>query len=285
MGNEGWHIELLNLYYKRYTDTVSAKDYVDWALDNLDLPVREVKMLASMDKRGNLNIFEAEKMFDDALLSADIDMPTKNQCVEHRLKGLHAQLLLPNDEAIAILDEIYQLTIEHELFREQMDWQEVSDAADDFRHGDNFFGYTEDKIKAMILANARKLWHCETSGITFQEFIGQKIVAVDSEFAFILQFEKGALAAECPWRIRDTKEILIGETDINSDRSKWRKVEELLEGKTVQDVQLYENCPFLIIQCDGIFLDLFHASAVFDGWTLTDEDDAYFFAVHGGGIG
>ena len=55
-------------------------------------------------------------------------------------------------------------------------------------------------------------------------------------------------------------------------------------GKTIEDVQLLEQSPLLIIQCDNIFLDVFHASHYFDGWTLTDEDDFYMFSMHGGDI-
>lgn len=245
---------------------------------------REMKKLAAVDKDGQLNPFEIEKMFEQALASNGYDAPAENQCFDHHFKGLHAQLLLPNENALSVLKEIYDFTINHELFEEQMKWQEVSDAADDFQYGDNFHGYTAERIGEMILSTARKLWHGQTGNITFKEFIGQKIVGIDPEANFIVQLEKGAIIVECPWRIRNMEEILIGETDVRSNAGEWRTAKDLLVGKSIQDVQLFENCPLLIVQCDGIFLDLFHASTFFDGWTLTDEGDAYLFSMHGGSI-
>lgn len=257
---------------------------MDWAVNHLHMDTLEIKKLAAMGTGVQLNLFEIEKMFDEALASIGYDTPSQNQCFDHHLKKLHAQLLLPNENALTVLKEIYDFTIIHELFEEQMKWQEVSDAADDFQYGDNFYGHTAERIDEMILNAARKLWHCQTSDITFKEFIGQKILAIDSEVNFIVQLEKGAIIIECPWRIRNRQEILIGETDIQSNQSEWRTVRDMLAGKTIQDVQLFENCPFLIVQCDEIYLDLFHASSFFEGWTLTGEDDTYIFSMPGGSI-
>jgi hypothetical protein len=134
----------------------------------------------------------------------------------------------------------------------------------------------------MIATHARRLWHTKISKINFKEFIGQKITGIDSEVHFLIQLEKGAIIIECPWRIRDTGEIVIGETDIQSNQREWKAVGELLIGKTIEDVQLLEQCPLLIVQCDHLFLDVFHASSFFDGWTLTDEEDFYLFSMHGG---
>ena len=63
-----------------------------------------------------------------------------------------------------------------------------------------------------------------------------------------------------------------------------KSVRELLIGKTIEDVQLLEQCPLLIVQFGNIFLDVFHASSFFDGWNLTDNEDFYIFSMHGGGI-
>ncbi|GGA74767.1 hypothetical protein GCM10008025_18100 [Ornithinibacillus halotolerans] len=250
----------------------------------MHMDVLGIKKLASMDKNEKLNIFEMEKMFDDAMKSIQWEVPSKEQCVEYHVKHLHSQLLLPVENAMLLVKEIYDCTIEHELFKEQMNWQEISDAIDDFQYGDNQNGYTEGKINEMIVAHARKLWHTKISNITFKELIGQKVTAIDSEVHFIIQLEKGAIIIECPWRIRDTGGILLGETDIQSNQSEWKSVKELLVGKKVEDIRLYEQCPLLIIQFDNIFLDVFHASSYFDGWTLTDHGDFYIFSMHGGSI-
>ncbi|MFZ0443210.1 MAG: hypothetical protein WAM95_00865 [Bacillus sp. (in: firmicutes)] len=277
-----FYIELLELYYKKYTGRVQASDYVEWANSYLYMDFLEIKKLASM--KGKLNIFEIEKMFADAMNSIQREAPSKEQCVDYHLKCLHSQLLLPTPNAVLIVKEIYNCTIEHDLFEEQMNWQEVSDAIDDFQYRDNHNGYTMDKIIKIIVSHARRIWHTKISKIDFKKFIGQKVTAIDFEVHFIIQLEKGAIIIECPWRIRDTGGILLGETDIQSNQKEWKTIKELLSGKTIKDVKLFEQCPFLIVQCDHIFLDVFHSSSYFDGWTLTDEEDFYIFSMHGGSI-
>ena len=50
-------IELLELYYKKFTGTVQAADYVAWANHHLYMDVREIKKLASMSMEESLNFF------------------------------------------------------------------------------------------------------------------------------------------------------------------------------------------------------------------------------------
>ncbi|MDQ0216878.1 hypothetical protein J2S13_003376 [Oikeobacillus pervagus] len=272
------------MYYKKYTDTVQASDYIEWANQQLYMDILEVKKLASMSMKESLNLFEIEEMFADAMKSIQRDAPTKEQCLDYHLKCLHSQLLMPTKNAVSIVKEIYECTITHDLFEEQMNWQEISDAIDDFQYGDNYYSYTMDRINEMIVAHARKLWHTKLSNITFEEMIGQKVTAIESEVHFIIQLEKGAIIIECPWRIRNASEIVMGETDIRSNQREWNSVRELLIGKKIEDVQLLEQCPLLIVQFGNIFLDVFHASSFFDGWTLTDEENFYMFSMHGGNI-
>lgn len=277
-------MELLELFYKKYTDTVEALDYVDWAKHYLYMDVLEIQKLASMEMETPLNIFEIEKMFDDAMVAMNRDAPSMEQCIDYHLKQLHAKLLKPVEDAILVVKEIYNCAIEHNVLDVQMDWQEMSDAIDDFQYGDNLNGYTLDKINKMIMTHGRKIWHTKLSNMSFKEIIGQKVKAIDTETHFIIELEKGAIIIECPWRIRDTDCVLLGETDVQSNAREWKAVEELLLGKTIEDIQLLEHCPLLIVQCGHIFLDLFHASSFFDGWTITDEDDLYVFSMHGGSI-
>ena len=44
------------------------------------MDVLGIKKLASMDKNEKLNIFEMEKMFDDAMKSIQWEVPSKEQC-------------------------------------------------------------------------------------------------------------------------------------------------------------------------------------------------------------
>ncbi|MBN6206836.1 hypothetical protein JYK21_10230 [Ralstonia pickettii] len=277
-------IELLELFYKKYTGTVEAKDYVAWAIEHLDIGEISIKKLASMNTNESLNIFEIEAMFKEVMDELQWEAPAKEVCLDYYLKQLHIQLLVPTENALKLVREIYDFTIVNDLFDEQMNWQEISDAIDDFEYGDNLHHYTEEKLQKLVTAHACKLWHTSLSKVTFNEFIGQKIINVTFNPNFIIEFEKGALTIECPWRIRNAEVILLGETDVQLNIREWQSVGELLIGKKVEAVQLFENAPLLIVQTDELFLDVFHASADFDGWTLTDGADFYLFAMHGGGI-
>lgn len=284
MNLEVFDIELLELFYKKYTHTVQASDYVEWAKEHLHMDILEIKKLASMSVEDSLNIFEIEKMFADIMEALQQAPPSEKECFLFHVKSLHKQLLLPSKTAISIVKELYDCTIEHDLMDEQLNWQEISDAIDDFQYGDNQNGYTEEKIKKMIIPQARKLWHGKLSNVECKEIIGQKITGIDYDVHFIIQLEKGAIIIECPWRIRNVDSVLLGETDIKSNQIEWKAVKELLKGKTIEDVHIFEQCPFLIIQCDDLFLDVFHASSHFDGWTLTDEDGFYLFSMYGGSL-
>lgn len=277
------YIELLALYYKKYIGTVQASDYIEWANHHLYMGTLEVKKLASM--KGSLNLFEIEAMFADAMKALQIKAPSGELCVHNHIRHLHSQLLLPSEDSILIVKEIYECTIEHDLLEEQLNWQGISDAIDDFQYGDNLQNYTRDMINEMIIAYARRLWHTKVSKWTFKELVGQKVTAIDSEIHFIIQLEKGAIIIECPWRIRNADGILLGETDLQSNQKEWGTIADLLVGQTIEDVQLLEQCPLLIVQCGHLFLDVFHASSYFDGWTLTDDEDFYMFSMHGGSIG
>jgi len=109
-------IEILELYYKRYTGTVKASDYVEWANHCLYLDVPEIKKLASMSMAESLNLFEIEGMFADALKAAQIKAPSEELCLHNYLRNVHAQLLMPDQDAMLIVKEIYDCTISHEIF-------------------------------------------------------------------------------------------------------------------------------------------------------------------------
>jgi hypothetical protein len=51
--------------------------------------------------------------------------------------------------------------------------------------------------------------------INFSYYLGQKVVDINiNEDTFLLLIlTNGQLSVECPWRLRNNREILIGETD------------------------------------------------------------------------
>ncbi|XKH49598.1 hypothetical protein LG275_08070 [Chryseomicrobium palamuruense] len=271
---------LHDLYFKKYTSQLEAVDFIQWAQDHLYLDDSRTKRLASMPV--DSNFFEVQELFKKVRNLHQLEEPTELECAKHRLKSLHAELIKPESDAINLVNEIYRLTIDFDLAEEQLVWLEISDAIDDFKYGDNLSEMTEDALEGWIRIRAREMWHTQKSIVSVDTLIGQKVTAIDTEAGFLLELDKGAITIECPWRIRSAEQILVGETDIRTNQVAIRTVTELLVGKLIIDIQLYENCPFVIIQVDDIFLDIFHASAYFDGWTMTDQDDFYLFSFHGG---
>jgi hypothetical protein len=74
-------MELLELYYKKYTGTVQASDYVEWATHHLYMDVREIQKLAGMVLVKNQNIFEIEDMFANVMRVLQREEPSKEECV------------------------------------------------------------------------------------------------------------------------------------------------------------------------------------------------------------
>lgn len=271
---------LHDLYFKKYTSQLEAVDFIQWAQDHLYLDDSMTKRLASMPV--DSNFFEAQELFKKVRNLHQLEEPTELECAKHRLKSLHAELIKPESDAINLVNEIYRLTIDFDLAEEQLVWLEISDAIDDFKYGDNLSEMTEDALEGWIRMRAREMWHSQKSTVSAEKLVGQKVTAIDTEAGLLIELDKGAITIECPWRIRTTEQILIGETDGKTDQSTIQTLKDFLVGKSIIDIQLYENCPLVIVQIDDLFLDIFHASTNFDGWTMTNEEDFYLFSLHGG---
>ncbi|MBM7602891.1 hypothetical protein JOC75_000861 [Metabacillus crassostreae] len=105
-----------------------------------------------------LNIFEIEEMFAGVMKALQKNEPSKEECFDYHINQLQSQLLLPDSNVISIVKEIYTFTIQHELFEEQMNWQEISDVIDEYQYGDNYNDYTKCNINEMIVDHARRIW-------------------------------------------------------------------------------------------------------------------------------
>lgn len=123
--------------------------------------------------------------------------------------------------------------------------------------------------------------------IDFSFFIGQKLVDVNTDPNSFLMFnlENGYLSVECPWRLRNKKEILIGEADCISapERYSRNNLKRILLNKMIKDTVFSKDLFLLTIEFeDELFFDLFHNSNYFEGWVLQGED--VIFSVPGGEV-
>lgn len=246
----------------------------------MNLP--QINQLANLQEP--LHLLEVEAIFTEVMELLQRKAPSKEECINFHIRFLHSQLLLPTQFAMDIVIEIEKCIIKFHLLDQQENWKPIIDLMKEFQNKNNQNSLNEEYVKERIITHARRLWHTKISDINFETIIGQKVIAVDFETNFIIELEKGALIIECPWRIRDVEGILLGQTDILYNKSEEKSVGEWLINKKIKDIQLLEQCPLLIIQLDHIFIDIFHASTYYDGWTLTDNGDFYIFSMHGGEI-
>ncbi|SKA92660.1 hypothetical protein [Sporosarcina newyorkensis] len=276
-------MELQELLYKKYTGYDTPADYVRWAEEIIYLDMDEVKMLASM--RPPLQPFEINEMFEKAVRAIGWELPSERDCALFHINLLHQHLLFNSDEVFANVKEIYNCSIQYDLEEKQLQWHEPSEWVDQFQY-DKAFVLSKEEVIEKIIAYARELWYSEKSKYTFSTLLGQRILDVDVQAAprFIVQFENGRLMIECAWRIRNTETILFGHADMDVNGMSWKDLQDLLINKTIQDVQLWENCPFLMVQLDDLFIDVFHSSTLFEGWSITEDGDHYLLSDHGGQI-
>ncbi|WP_153730759.1 hypothetical protein [Sporosarcina obsidiansis] len=276
-------MEFHELLYKKYNGLDLPEDYVHWAEEMLYFNTDEMKKLASM--RPPYYVFEIEEMFEKAVRSLGWKFPTIKECAISHINRLHQRLLFAGDDVFAMVKEIYNCTIQYQLEEKQLQWYEPSEWIDQL-HYDQAFNLSKEAVREKIVRHARKLWHAEKSEYTFSTLIGRRVlnVAVKTDDRFIVQFENGSLMIECAWRIRNTETILFGDSDLQSNAVKWHEIQDLLIKRTIQDVQLWHNCPFLMVQLDDVFLDVFHSSSLFEGWSITDDEDHYLFSDHGGHV-
>jgi hypothetical protein len=123
----------------------------------------------------------------------------------------------------------------------------------------------------------------------FSSFIGQYVMDVDTDHhAFLrLIFQDGLLSVECPWRLRNHTEILIGESDCQSAPQKYSKdhLKRIVMNKQIVNISFHQDLFLLSIEFEGdLFFDLFHNSYYFEGWVLQSNNGLEIVALPGGQI-
>ncbi|MDN4494357.1 DUF6188 family protein [Ureibacillus aquaedulcis] len=125
------------------------------------------------------------------------------------------------------------------------------------------------------------------SKLDFSYFIDQKLTEVNAEknYPFGISFEWGDLNVECPWRLRVSSEVAIGQSDYLQAPGEYshKNVEKILMGKRITKIYHYEEISDLVVEFeDSIYLELFHDSNYFEGWQLRGDNGFYVFTLPGG---
>jgi len=127
-----------------------------------------------------------------------------------------------------------------------------------------------------------------SSEIDFGYFIGQVVTDVSTaEDQFLrIFFGKFLLSVECPWRICNNKEIILGVTDCihNPKKFSHKNVKKLLVSKKILNISFSEQLIFIIEFEDNLTFELFHSSNYFEGWELLGDDGFDVFTLPGGEV-
>jgi hypothetical protein len=95
------------------------------------------------------------------------------------------------------------------------------------------------------------------------------------------------LSVECPWRLRNKTEILIGESDCQSAPQKYSRdhLKRIVMNKQIVNISFHQDLFLLSIEFEGdLFFDLFHNSHYFEGWVLQSNNGLEIVALPGGQI-
>ncbi|OCS86750.1 hypothetical protein [Caryophanon tenue] len=123
------------------------------------------------------------------------------------------------------------------------------------------------------------------SQIDFRPVIGQAITRVqkDKHTAFIIELEAGAIIIECSWRLVNEQGILIGYRDIIGGQYTYEQVANFIKGKRILNIVHTEQWSDLAIQLEhGRTLQLWHDSALYEGWQLSAAGGFLVVSLRGG---
>ncbi|WP_251027910.1 hypothetical protein [Bacillus sp. ISL-41] len=125
--------------------------------------------------------------------------------------------------------------------------------------------------------------------IDFSYFIDQELIdiKINENTLLILILCRGQLSVECPWRLRNKKEILIGEVDCISAPEKYSpsKLKQILANKEIKNITFTKELFLLSIEFeDKLFFDLFHNSNYFEEWVLQGDEIDELFSFPGGDV-
>lgn len=122
--------------------------------------------------------------------------------------------------------------------------------------------------------------------ISFEKFIGKKVAEIKGmQPLFIFEGEE-SLIVECSWRLRNKKTILVGCAEYDSQETHqkaYEKLSNLLLGQKINDIVITSSVSDLNVKFDnGLFLELFSDSNIYESWTLSDGKDLMIISLPGG---
>lgn len=133
-----------------------------------------------------------------------------------------------------------------------------------------------------------KIEKMETKRVSFEKFIGKKVVEING-FLPVFTFNEGEyLRIECSWRLRNKKIIILGEAEYKSESTHdeyHKKLLELLLNQEIKDIKLNPIISDLSIYfSNDLLLEIFCNSSYYENWELGDKDDTFLISFPGGSL-
>lgn len=117
-------------------------------------------------------------------------------------------------------------------------------------------------------------------------FIGQEVTDINSINRLLsgISFQAAELTIECPWRLRNAKEVLIGYSYCvhAPDRYSYKTVKTHLAGNKIKSIQINNLSDFVVEFENELYLELFHDSSYFEGWQLQGDNGFHIISLPGG---
>lgn len=122
--------------------------------------------------------------------------------------------------------------------------------------------------------------------ISFERFIGKKVVEINHMYPLLIFDGEESVTVECSWRLRNEKTILVGSSEYKSQETHQKakeKLSNLLLGQRINVITITSTMSDLNIQfCNGVLLELFSDSNIYESWTLSDGKDFTLISLPGG---
>ena len=110
--------------------------------------------------------------------------------------------------------------------------------------------------------------------IILDKFTGKKVIEINEMYPILVFEEDGFLTIECSWRLRNSKNILVGCSEYSFEKTHketHKKLLKFLIGKAIKNIKFIPPVSDLIIGFEnGLYLELFSNSNIYESWTLSD---------------
>lgn len=126
------------------------------------------------------------------------------------------------------------------------------------------------------------------NSISFDRFVSKKVIEINDMYPILIFDEEESLTVECPWRLKNKDIIVVGGGEYKSQETHQKAnaiLSKLLLGQQISGIRINSAVSDLFMEfSNGVTLELFCDSSIYEGWTLSDGKDFLLISLPGGGF-